>query len=108
MRLWYVMFPTLALGTSLLIGCGDGSRRPPANIGWTQLQGPGPSPRWTHVAVFDPARKNAVLFGGAGPTVGTEVWTFSFANRSWSMVTPPNGPSLRASPSAVTDPTGDR
>jgi hypothetical protein len=97
----------LLLAAFLLVSCGSDSKGTP-NIGWTQLSGPGPSPRWTHAAVFDPARKNALVFGGAGPAVGTEVWIFSFDNRSWTMVNPPNAPSLRASPSAVTDPTGDR
>jgi Kelch motif/Galactose oxidase, central domain len=67
---------------------------------------PGPSPRWGHVAVLDSARRDAVVFGGF--SAGNEVWIFSFANRSWTRVDAPNGPSSRESPAAVSDPAGDR
>jgi len=96
------------LCTCLLIGCGSGSSSPPPPQakGWTQIVGPGPSPRWTHAAVLDPARQNAVVFGGFGG--GTEVWIFSFPAHSWTRVDAPNGPSPRASPAAVSDPARDR
>ena len=45
---------------SLLSACGGASHPP----GWNQVTGPGPSPRWTHAAVLDPSRRNAVVFGG--------------------------------------------
>ena len=87
---------------SLLSACGGASH--PA--GWNQVTGPGPSPRWTHAAVLDPSRRNAVVFGGFA--AGNEVWLFSFASRSWTRVNAANGPSPRASPAAVSDPTRDR
>ncbi len=91
----------LAVEGSLLVGCSGGYR-----TGWTQVSSPGPSPRWAHVAVLDPTRRDAVVFGGFG--AGNEVWIFSFANRSWTRVDAPNGPSSLASPAAVSDPLGDR
>jgi len=91
---------------SLLDACGGGSSSPPHATGWTQIVGAGPSPRWTHAAVLDPARQNAVVFGGFGG--GTEVWIFSFPTRSWNRVDAPNGPSSRGSPAAVSDPNRDR
>jgi Kelch motif/Galactose oxidase, central domain len=87
----------------LFMACGGGSHPP---SGWNQVTGPGPSPRWTHAAVLDSTRRNAVVFGGFG--AGNEVWLFSFAARSWTRVNAPNGPSPRASPAAVSDPGGDR
>jgi Kelch motif protein/galactose oxidase-like protein len=74
--------------------------------GWLQLSGPSPSPRWTHAAVLDPVRRNAVLFGGFG--AGNEVWIFSFDSLTWTRVDAPNGPSPRGSPAAVADPARDR
>lgn len=93
----------LGLAISLLAGC---SSRGTSTRGWTQLSGPGPSPRWAHVAVLDPARKDAVVFGGF--SAGNEVWIFSFANQLWTRVDAPNGPTPRNSPSAVSDPLNDR
>ncbi len=89
----------------LLVACGGGSSLTPA-LGWTQVTGSGPSPRWGHSAVLDSVRQDAVLFGGAGG--GSEVWIFSFRTRSWARVDAPNGPSPRWSPAAVPDPNHDR
>ena len=95
------------LWTFLLVACGGPSSQPPPQpTGWTKIPGPGPSPRWTHAAVLDPARQNAVIFGGFG--AGNEVWIFSFASRSWTRVDAPNGPSARGSPAAVSDLARDR
>jgi hypothetical protein len=104
-RLSVVTMIFLCMSLPIASGCGSSSP-PPQVTGWTQIAGPGPSPRWTHAAVLDPARQNAVVFGGFGG--GTEVWIFSFATRSWTRVDSPNGPSSRASPAAVSDPVRDR
>lgn len=97
-----------ALLVTSIAGCagGGGTSTPVTRTGWTQVLSAGPSPRWTHVAVLDPTRRNAVVFGGFG--AGNEVWIFSFANHLWTRVDAPNGPSSRASPAAVSDPLGDR
>lgn len=98
----------VVLSTCLLTECGSGPKSPPLPqvAGWTQVLGPGPSPRWTHTAVLDPARQDAVVFGGFGG--GTEVWIFSFADQSWTRIDAPNGPSPRGSPAAISDPKRDR
>ncbi len=98
----------MLLCVSLHVACTGGSSLPPPPqaTGWTQIVGTGPSPRWTHAAVLDPERQNAVVFGGFGG--GTEVWIFSFPTQSWMRVDAPNGPSPRASPAAVSDPARDR
>lgn len=96
----------LCLGLEVFLVAGCSSSRDTFNIGWTQLSGAGPSPRWAHVAVLDPARKDAVVFGGF--TAGNEVWIFSFASGLWTRVDAPNGPTPRNSPSAVSDPINDR
>src|SRR5580704_5810326 len=89
----------------LLVSCGSSSP-PPTSQGWLQLSVPGPSPRWTHAAVLDSARRTAVVFGGFG--AGNEVWIFSFDSLSWTRVDAPNGPSPRGSPAAISDPDRDR
>lgn len=91
-----------------LWACGDGSTAasPQRTISWTQVAGPGPSPRWTQAAVLDRNRQDGVMFGGFGG--GTEVWIFSFATQAWTRVDAPYGPSARASPAAVPDPARDR
>src|SRR5690348_13987350 len=89
----------------LLVSCKSESPALQPN-GWLQLSGPSPSPGWTHAAVLDPVRRNAVLFGGFG--AGNEVWIFSFDSLTWTRVDAPNGPSPRGSPAAVADPSRDR
>jgi hypothetical protein len=72
-----------------LLGSCRSTSPPQTPQGWFQLTGPGPTARWTHAAVFDPARRTAVVFGGFG--VGNEVWIFSFDSLSWTRADAPNG-----------------
>lgn len=84
------------------VGCGA----------WTQLSPPvAPSPRSRHAIAQDPARNQAVLFGGrfrennldSGPyTQLGDVWAFSFETLEWTEIVPTNaGPSPRSNTAAV-------
>jgi hypothetical protein len=95
-----------ALGSAVFALAACSSPDAPTPVPWHQLEAPGPSPRWAHAAVFDPKRRDVVLFGGFG--AGNEIWLFSFKSRTWIRVDAPNGPTPRASPNAVADPTRDR
>lgn len=78
---------------------------------WAEIAGPAPSPRARHTIVQDPARGQAVLFGGrfreTADTMGPytsygDVWTFDFAARTWSQVAATGtGPSPRSNAAAV-------
>ncbi|MEM7244434.1 MAG: hypothetical protein AAF533_03780 [Acidobacteriota bacterium] len=55
---------------------------------WTQVIGPGPTPRKGHVMTYDPDRQVVVMRGGFtdGPPAG--LWTFDGATLSWTDETP--------------------
>ncbi len=64
---------------------------------WTALPAGGPSARSRTVAVYDSSQRRALVFGGryrvkgapssAAYTLYNEVWAFSFADETWSMLT---------------------
>jgi len=90
----------------LLVACGGSTPPSSPGTGWTQVMGPGPSPRWASVAVLDSKRRQIVLYGGAGG--GSEVWLYSLDQRTWQMIDPPNGPPPLSSAGAVADTNNDR
>src|SRR5207249_5581767 len=75
---------------------------------WTKMTPPvSPAPRQGHNLVYDSGNKRVVLFGGFDSTSGTyfnDLWIYSFATNTWSMVFPPAAPSARRVAAMVYDP----
>lgn len=82
-----------------------------ANGAWSlEAQGTGPSPRFGHTVVADPANNRLLLFGGedAGG-VQDDVWAFDTSGGTWSAVTTTGGPpSARRRHAAVFDAANHR
>jgi len=83
---------------------------------WNQLSPTGgPSPRWGHVAVYDPVRDRVVVFGGstggAGAVALNDAWELPLATfpLAWSAITPAGSPPLpRYGSVGIYDPIDDR
>lgn len=81
---------------------------------WTQLivDGPGPSPRMNHSAIYDPLRDRMVVYGGwPEDAVGSrEVWALELSGvPRWTNLTPTSlGPGYRIGAQMAYDPEGDR
>lgn len=85
-----------------LVGCA-GLTDPDAPP-WRQIEGEGPSPRWGHVLVHDPAGDRLIAFGGNGPSgkLG-DAWTFSLETETWEELSTGPGPLPRLTPAAILD-----
>ena len=74
---------------------------------WTRITAAGtpPTPRWRHVAIYDPDHDRVVVFGGSGTSRFNDVWALSLGGTpTWEQLyssTP--GPSARYSHSAIWD-----
>lgn len=82
----------------------------PATGAWTDLS---PSPetrplkRCLHEAIWDADQGRMLLFGGCasgfGPCPLGDLWAFDPASRTWTEVTPADGPAARTNPALVHD-----
>lgn len=72
---------------------------------WVNLQAPGPSPRHTPAAVYDPEGERIVLMGGRGAGGDlNDVWAFDLQTSSWQQLQPAGqAPRPRFSHNAVYD-----
>ncbi len=82
---------------------------------WRRLRpvNEGPTSRGSHAAIFDPTRRNLVVFGGTGGFEGrlNDVWALDTRRRVWSRLDDPtetDRPATRSNASAVYDPHRDR
>jgi hypothetical protein len=79
----------------------------PIPPGWTTLSTSGtPSARASHVAICDPTRNQMIVFGGAPWSPGT--WKLSFANNTWTQISPSLPPGEFEGCSGIYDAIGDR
>jgi hypothetical protein len=80
-------------------------------LAWTQLSptGPGPNPRQSASAVYNPSTNTLTVFGGdAGGAPFGDIWVLSNANGTggtpaWTEITTGPGPSARSGHTAVYD-----
>ena len=77
--------------------------------------GNAPAPRWGHSAIYDSLRDRMIIFGGLfaddiSETWFDDVWALSFANNTWTELTPlaSAGPSGRRAHTAVYDAERDQ
>lgn len=78
-----------------------------SNGTWTNLSaGASPLPRLGASLAFDAAANQMVLFGGSDRS-GTlaDTWTFDYAKRTWTLITPATSPSARFWAGFVYDPS---
>lgn len=79
---------------------------------WSQIvpEGPGPSARAFHSAVFEPSRDRMVVFGGLDAGILNDVWALELAPipRWVQLAATGSPPSRRYSHTAIFDPLGDR
>ena len=71
---------------------------------WSELSQPGPAPRSGHSAVWDPASRTMVVFGGrhlADPY--SEIWAYRLERRAWELWTAPQPPTPRIYHAALWD-----
>lgn len=72
---------------------GNGTYAPKS---WTDIStyaGTGPSPRWLGGMTYDPVDKYVLLFGGYDTADYSDTW--SFANSTWTALSPTNSPAGR-------------
>jgi Galactose oxidase, central domain/Kelch motif len=83
---------------------------------WTDVSpaegGVRPLRRCLHELVWNPMAKRMLLYGGCssgyGPCPQGDLWSYDPADRAWTELTPPSGPSPRSNPALVWDKTGNR
>jgi len=78
---------------------------------WQQLApGPGPSPRYAHVATYDPANDAMVVYGGGNQGGSmSDVWQLSLAGSpAWTQLHPVGAAPALLSPAAIYDPATRR
>ncbi len=79
---------------------------------WTQVSPAGgpPAPRSEHVAVYDAARHEMIIYGGIGAGVLDDAWTLSLGETpTWTPLAPTGGPpAARQRHAVIYDPLGDR
>jgi len=79
---------------------------------WADLSPAGtpPSPRFGHVAIYDPVRDQMIVFGGNDGTQRNDVWALSLSGTpTWTQLSPAgSAPSGRVASVAIYDPNGDR
>ena len=77
-------------------------------VGWTEVEGDGPSERGRYGAGYDPAGR-MLIFGGrwrepetsGNYTLFDDLWAFDFASRTWTELDDGSGPSGRYHPGVV-------
>lgn len=79
---------------------------------WTRLAGPGagPTPRFTHNAIYDPIDHRMVVWSGRrGDTNYNDLWAFDLSNNTWSEIAAADPkPNPRYGTAAIYDPLTDR
>jgi hypothetical protein len=78
---------------------------------WEQMfpTGPGPVPRRSHTAIYDPLRDRMLVFGGSPDAPLNDLWALSLVNESWTLLgTSGTPPSRRSAHTAIYDPVADR
>ena len=79
---------------------------------WTNVTVPGPPPRTVAAMAYDSESDRIVLFGGAtGPFPSSEfgdTWTYDYDSRTWTNMSPANGPPSRRAHAAAYDAQSDR
>lgn len=83
----------------------------PATRSWLLREGEGPRPlaRSGHSAVWDPAGRRMLLFGGNGPDgFLASLWSYHLETNSWRPLAPTPGPLPREDHTAVWDPDGQQ
>jgi hypothetical protein len=78
--------------------------------GWTRQSPTGapPSARYRHSAIFDPIRKQMLVYGGLDPFKTSDIWALSGSMKWRGMSLLGTPPSPRSEHSAVYDPVRDR
>jgi N-acetylneuraminic acid mutarotase len=83
------------------------SSNPYTSNTWTSISTSGPSKRYSHSSVLDPATRTVYIFGGYtddGSSYLNDVWALSLSSNTWTPVsTSGDGPSARSSHSFVFD-----
>ena len=76
-----------------------------ATLKWTPAAGAGPSARYGHAMVYDVARNQIVLFGGATAAAAEldETWIWTGGSASWAKATPATSPPARYGHTLVYD-----
>jgi len=107
-RTWYSVTPFIGKNESLVFGGKTMNREPLdetwiwKDSTWRRYEGPGPSARSHHTAVFDRARNVIVLFGGDNnDTLLNDVWEWNGV--SWQEINA-QGPAIRAAHMSGYDP----
>jgi hypothetical protein len=77
---------------------------------WTQLEvaNTGPTARFDHTLILDPARRQLVLFGGKATNPLGDTWILDLDELVWREVPTESSPEARRGHTAILDPVGDR